>query len=107
MASRARRGLASGGRRGAERERLGSGLDGRTAVGLFALDDANHSGDDHAGFLRGLDRGDGGGAGGANVVDDHHARAFAAKAFDAAAGAVSFFGLADQEAVKQRRAGMR
>ncbi len=35
------------------------------------------------------------------------AGAFAAKALDAAAGAVGFFGLAHEEAVKQRRGGMR
>jgi hypothetical protein len=57
--------------------------------------------------LRGFDGVDGGGAGGADVVDDDHAGAFAAEAFDAAAGAVGFFGFADEEAVEQRRVGMR
>ena len=78
------------------------GLDSGTAVGFFAFDDADDGGDDHAGFARGFDGGDGGGAGGADVVDDDDAGAFAAEAFDAAAGAVSLFGLADEEAVEQR-----
>ena len=83
------------------------GLNGGAAGGLFALDDANHRGDDHAGFLRCLNGGDGGGAGGANVVDNDHARAFAKKSLDAAACAVSFFRFAHQEAVKQRQARIR
>ncbi len=78
------------------------GLDRGTAVRFFAFDDAHDSGDDHAGFARGLEGGDGGGAGGADVVDDDDAGAFAAKAFDAAAGAVSLFSLANEEAVEQR-----
>ena len=82
------------------------GFDGGTAVGFFAFDDADDGGDDHAGFARGLNGVDGGGAGGADVVDDDDARAFAAEAFDAAAGAVSLFGFADEEAVEQRCAGM-
>ncbi len=83
-----------------------SGFDGGAAVGFFALDDADYGGDDHAGFARGFNGVDGGGAGGADVVDNHDAGAFAAEAFDAAAGAVGLFGFADQEAVEQRRAGV-
>ena len=82
-----------------------SGLNSGAAGGLFALDDANHCGDNHAGFLRSLNGGDGGGAGGANIVDDDHARALAAEAFDAAAGAMSLLRFADEEAVQQWRVG--
>ncbi len=95
-----------GGEEAQKRRAVRGGFDGGAAVGLFAFDDADHGGDDHAGFLGGFNGGDGGGAGGANVVDDHHARAFAAKTFDAAAGAMSFFGFAHEEAVEQRRAGI-
>ena len=95
-----------GGEEAQEGSAGGGGFDGGAAVGFFALHDADHGGDDHAGFARGFDGVDGGGAGGADVVDDDDARAFAAEAFDAAAGAVGFFGLADQEAVEQGSAGM-
>jgi hypothetical protein len=84
----------------------GGGLDGGAAIGFFTLHDADDGGDGHAGFLCRFDRVDGGAAGGADVVDDDDARAFTAEAFDAAAGAVGLLGLAHQEAVQQRRAGM-
>ncbi len=57
-----------------------SGLNGGPAGGLLALDDANHCDDNHAGFLRSLNGGDGGGACSANIVDNDHARAFAKEA---------------------------
>jgi Pentapeptide repeats (8 copies) len=82
------------------------GFDGRAAVGLFALDNADDCGDGHAGFVRGINRIDGGGAGGADIVHDHDARTFTEEAFNAATGAVGLFRLANQEAVQQRRAGM-
>ena len=81
------------GKQAQERRAFGGGFDGRAAVGFFALDDADDCGNLHAGFLCGFDGVDGGGAGGADVVDDDHARTFAAEAFDAAAGAVSFSAL--------------
>ena len=77
-------------------------FDGGAAVGFFALDDADHGGDDHAGFPRSFDSCDGGGAGGADVVDDDDASALAAEAFDTAAGAVGLFRFADKEAVEKR-----
>jgi hypothetical protein len=90
-----------------EWRRVRGGLDSGAASGLFALHDADDSGDDHTGFLRGLDGGDGGSAGGANVVDDDNASAFTAEALDAAARAVSLLGLAHEEAMEQRRVRMR
>jgi hypothetical protein len=77
---------------------------GWTAIGFFALDDANDCGDNHAGFMCGFNRCNGGGAGSADVVDDDHVGTFAAEAFDAACGAVSLFCFANQEAMQERRA---
>src|SRR5579863_1258114 len=77
-----------------------------TAVGFFAFDNTHDSSDDHAGLARGFNRVDGGGAGGADVVDDNDAGAFAAEAFNAAACAVLLLGLADEEAVKEGSAGL-
>jgi hypothetical protein len=89
-----------------ERRILRGGFDRRAAVGFFAFDDANDSGDDHACFLRCLDSVDGGRAGGTDIVDNDDAGAFTAEAFDATAGAVSLFCFAHQEAVKKGRAGL-
>ncbi len=83
----------------------GGSFDGRTAVGIFALNDANDCGHPHAGLLRSFNGVDGGTAGRADVIDNNHAGAFAAESFDAAASAVSLLCLADEESVKQRRAG--
>jgi hypothetical protein len=84
----------------------GGGLDGRSAVSFFALDDADDGGDDHAGFTCGFNGGDGGCAGGADVVDDDDAGTFFAEAFDAAAGAVRLLRFANEEAVEQGAAGV-
>jgi hypothetical protein len=71
------------------------------AAALFAVDQAEDSGDGHAGVAGSFDGGDGGAAGGANVVDDDNGGAGMEEAFDAAAGAVSLLGLADEEAVDE------
>ena len=78
------------------------GLDCWTTVGFFAFYNADHGGDDHSGFARSFDCGDGGCSGGADVIDDDDAGAFAAEAFDTAACAVRFFCFADEEAVEER-----
>ena len=80
---------------------LRGSFDGGAAIGFFAFDDADDGGNDHAGFARGFDRVDGGSAGGADVIDNHDARAFAAEAFDAAAGAVRLLRFADEKAVER------
>ena len=77
------------------------GLDGGAPPGLFTLDNANHGSDDHAGLFCSFDGSDRRGAGGADVVNNDDARAFAAKALDAAAGSVGLFGLADEKAVEE------
>jgi hypothetical protein len=78
------------------------------AAALFAVDEAEDSGDGHSGVAGGLDGGDSGTARGADVVDDDDRRAGVEEALNAAAGAVSLLGLADQEAVEERgrRAGV-
>ena len=83
------------------RRNLGEGAFDVVAAALLAIDQAEDSGDDHAGVARGFDGGDGGSAGGADVVDDDHGRAGLKEAFDAAAGAVVFFLLAHQETVDE------
>jgi len=91
----------------AEERRAGCCLfHGGAAIGFFALDDADYGDNRHASLAGGFDGVDGGCAGGADVIDDDDARALLAKAFDAAAGAMAFFGLADQKAVQQRRGGI-
>ena len=82
------------------------GFDSGAAIRFFALYDANHGGNGHAGLARRFDGVDGGGAGGAHIVDDHNTRAFLAEALDAATGTVSLFRLANEEAVQQWCAGM-
>ena len=81
-----------------KRNAVRSTFDGGPSVGLLALHQAHHGGDHHPGFPGSLDGVDGGGAGGAHVVHDHHPGALAAEALDAAAGAVSLLGLANEEA---------
>ena len=78
-------------------------FDGGTAVGFLALHDADDGDNFHAGLVCGLDGVDGRGAGGADVVHDHDARAFPAESFDATTGAVGLFGFADKKAMQQRR----
>ena len=94
---------------GEEREKRGiSGgcLHCGAAVGFFPLHNANHRSDFHAGFAGGFNGVDGGCAGGADIVDDYDAGTFATEAFNAAACAVSLFGFADQESMKQGRSWM-
>jgi hypothetical protein len=95
---------------GGEESEEGSPGSGRfdcgAAVGFFAFDDADDGGDGHSGFAGGFNGVDGGGAGGANVVDDEYVGTFLAEALDAAAGAVGFFGFANEEAVDERGAGV-
>ena len=45
------------------------------AAALFAIDETEDAGYDHAGFAGGFDGGDGGASGGADVVDDNDRRA--------------------------------
>jgi hypothetical protein len=77
------------------------GLDG-SAAALFAVDEAEDSGNVHAGFAGGFDCGNGGTTGGADVIDDDDVGTGFEEAFDLAAGAVGFFGFADQEALDER-----
>ncbi len=71
------------------------------AAALFAVDQAEDAGDDHAGLAGGFDGGDGGSAGGADVVDDDDAGAGLEEAFDLASSPVRLFGFADEEAVDE------
>jgi len=89
-----------------ERYAVRSTFDGGAAVGLFALDDADHGGNGHAGFAGSLDGVHSGGAGGADVIHNDNAGARAAEALDAATGSVRLFGLANQKSVEQWSAGV-
>lgn len=82
------------------------GFDGRAAFGFLAFDEADGGDDLHAGGFGGFDGGDGGGSGGADVVDDEDRGSGFGEAFDAAGGAVRFFGFADEESMNERRAGL-
>ena len=73
------------------------------SASLFAIYEADDSGDMHSGFTGGLDCGDGGAAGGADVVDDDDVCTGREEAFDFASGAVSFFGFADEESLDESR----
>jgi len=84
----------------------GCGFNGWTAVSFFALDNADDGGYGHACFASGFNGVDGGGAGGANVVDNDDANAGTAEPFNAAAGAVSLLGFANEKAVEERRGGV-
>lgn len=90
-----------GGEEGEEGD-TGGGFFDAGAAALLAIDEAEDAGDEHAGFAGGFDGGDGGAAGGADVVDDDDGGAGLGEAFDAAGGAVVFFGFADEEAVEER-----
>jgi hypothetical protein len=89
-----------------ERSALRGGFNRWAATGFFALHDTNYCDNSHAGFASGLDCVDRGSSRGANVVHNDHAGALTAKALDATASAVSLLGLANQEAMQQRRAGV-
>jgi len=86
---------------GEERDAGDGGLDG-SAAALFAVDEAEDSGNVHAGFAGGFDCGNGGTTGGADVIDDDDVGTGFEEPFDLAAGAVGFFGFADQEALDER-----
>src|SRR5271163_2364266 len=75
------------------------------AAALFAVDEAEDSGDVHAGFAGGFDGGNGGATGGADVVDDDDMGAGFEEAFDLAACPVGFFGFADKEALDEGGSG--
>ena len=82
------------------------GFEGGAPSSFFAFHEANGGDDVHACFTGSFDGGDGGCAGGADVIDDEDRRVFLAEAFDAAAGSVGLFGFADEEAVDQRGTGL-
>ena len=92
----------SGGEEGEKWRVGGGGFDGGATIGLLTLDEADDSTDAHAGFAYGLDGRDGGGSGGADIIDDEDCGSGLAEALDAAAGAVSFFRLAHQKSMQQR-----
>src|SRR6266496_5983774 len=71
----------------------------RTAVRVLTFYQAHRAYDFESKVAGGFDGLHGGGAGGADIVHNHDARAFFAKAFNALSGAVLFFGLAHKEAV--------
>jgi hypothetical protein len=89
-----------------ERCSLSGSFHSGTPVGLLALDDADDGRNHHAGLAGGFKGHQGRRSGGANIVHNHHARTFAIEAFQAAAGAVGFFSLADQETVQQGSGGI-
>lgn len=89
-----------GGEDGKEGDAGDGGFDVCSAA-LFAVDEAEDSGDVHAGLAGGFDGGDGAAAGGADVVDDDDVGSGLEEAFDLAACAVVFFCLADEEAVDE------
>lgn len=94
--------------RGEDGEEGSSVADGFNIVSaaLFAVDEAEDSGDVHAGFAGGFDGGDGGAAGGADVVDNDYGCSFFQEAFDLAAGTVGLFCFADEEAVDESGYGL-
>src|ERR1019366_4234717 len=70
------------------------------SAGILALDEGHNADHFEAEFAGRFDGLHGGGSGGANIVHDHHPRAFFAEAFDALAGAVLLLRLAHEEAVE-------
>lgn len=94
-----------GGKKAQEGRALRGGLHGRTSLGLFALHNADNCGHGHPGLLCGMDGADGGGACGADIVNDDYAGTLSTEAFDSPAGAVGLLRLADKKAMKQRSAG--
>jgi hypothetical protein len=78
------------------------GLHSGPTLGLFAFDDTNHGGDNHVRISSGFNGIDGRRAGRADIVYNHDASAFAMKAFDAAACAMSLFRFANKEPVEER-----
>lgn len=88
------------GEQGEEGRGGGDGFD-FCAAAPFAVDEAEDTGDEHAGLAGGLHGEDGGAAGGADVVDDDDGGAGLEETFDPAAGAVGLLGFADEEAVEE------
>ena len=80
-----------------ERRRGRCLLHAGTALRLFALHQAHHAGNLESELAGGFDRLHGGGAGGADIVNDHHARALLAKALDSLPRAVLLFGFAHKK----------
>ncbi len=74
---------------------------GGPAIGFLAFNDADHGGDDHPCFTGSFYCVNRRGAGGANIVDNHHARACTTEALNAASRAVRLFRLADEKAMQQ------
>jgi len=95
-----------GGEQAQEGRLAGGGFHGRAAAGSRARQ-CKPRRLRHSGFAGCFDGIDGGSAGGTDVIHNHHACAFTAEAFDAAAGAVGLLGLADQKALEQGSTGER
>src|SRR5437016_11924781 len=71
----------------------------RSTMGILALDEAHHANHFESEFTGRFDGLHGRGSGGANIVHDHHLRAFLAEAFDTLASTVLLLGLTHEEAV--------
>jgi hypothetical protein len=82
-----------------KRRRRCSLIHARATVGFFAFHQAHHANDSESEFARGLDRLNRGSSSGANVIHNHHARAFFTKAFDPLAGTVLLLALPNQKTV--------
>jgi len=89
-----------GGEDGEERHAWNGGFD-VCSTALFAVYQTEDAGYVHACLAGGFDGGNGGAAGGADVVHDNNVCAGFEEAFDAAACAVSFFCFADEEAMDE------
>src|SRR5690349_9797297 len=85
---------------------FGGLLNLRTSSRLLSLHQANHAGDLKAKFACGLDCLDGGGSRGADIINDHNARAHSPKALDALSRTVLLFLLTDDESVDIEAAGI-
>src|ERR1051326_277077 len=72
-----------------------------TATGFQSFNQAGHTRDVEAEFTSGFYGLDGGTAGSADIIDNHHASAFFLKAFHAPTHAVRFFRFTHQEAMDQ------
>jgi hypothetical protein len=80
-----------GSKQGEKRRSLGSGFDCGAAIHFLSVDQAKNTDDLKCSITGGLNCLDGGGAGGADIVDDDDAGAGLVKTFNAAAGAVGLF----------------
>ena len=86
-----------------EEGRAGGGFDRRTAIGFFALHQADHSNHMHSRLARGFNGHDGRGARGADIIDNDDRRTGLGEALDAACGSMRFFLFANEKAVDHRR----